>query len=229
MWVFGVWEELCVAAKFIVPKAPLWGSGHLRCQCDRRGLTARSRRRQDALEPTLSHITQYCAVIDQATSSRPFYLSRTSFPVLALRTVRPQSEDVVIVEKALMKARRARGASLEITSRPKTDGTSYGSDSSVDSFRPLTPSSPERHPRKAYGRRAMELVEPVRPSYHRSLAVYGNKVVYLARCRSIRIVPAVCLAEFFQIRDPRHVVRILDMCSHKLMLTDLDYNRMRKV
>lgn len=121
------------------------------------------------------------------------------------------------------------GGDADVPDSPKTDGTSYSSDSSVESFQPLTPSSPERHPCKAYGRRPVELMEPVRPSYRRSLAVNGNKMVYPARCRSIRVVPAVCIAEFAQIRDPRHVVRILDTSSYKLMLTDLDYNRMRKV
>ncbi|KAH6932881.1 hypothetical protein HPB50_010489 [Hyalomma asiaticum] len=117
---------------------------------------------------------------------------------------------------------------LDVLDSPKSDATSHGSDSSVHSLQPLTPSSSQRQPRKVYGRRPMEIVQPVLPSHLRSPGVYGSKMVHPARCHSKRVVLVVRLAELSQMRDPGHVVRILDICSHKLMLTDLDYNRMRK-
>ncbi|KAL1424745.1 hypothetical protein MTO96_019890 [Rhipicephalus appendiculatus] len=112
----------------------------------------------------------------------------------------------------------------QIDSSPKTDG----SESSVESHQPLTPSSLKRHLRKTYGRRPMELVS----RYFRAifdLSAYANKAAFLARCRAMRVVPTDYRVDCPDIKNTRNVVRILDKCSYKLMLADLDYNRMRKV
>lgn len=116
------------------------------------------------------------------------------------------------------------GDAVEQIDSPKTDG----SETSVESLQPLTPSSLKRHLRKAYGRRPMELVS----RYFRAifdLSAYANKAAFLARCRAMRVVPADYRVECPDIKNTRHVIRILDKCSYKLMLADLDYNRMRKV
>ncbi|XP_050051664.1 uncharacterized protein [Dermacentor andersoni] len=116
------------------------------------------------------------------------------------------------------------GDTLEPIETSKTEG----SDISVDSQQQLSPSSLKRHLRKAYGRRPMELVS----RYFRAifdLAAYANKAAFLARCRATRVVPPDYRVECRDIKNTRHIVRILDKCSYKLMLADLDYNRMRKV
>ncbi|KAH7977369.1 hypothetical protein HPB49_001095 [Dermacentor silvarum] len=102
------------------------------------------------------------------------------------------------------------------------------SDASVDSQQALSPTSLKRHLRKAYGRRPMELVS----RYFRAifdLAAFANKAAFLARCRATRVVPPDYRVECREIKNTRHIVRILDKCSYKLMLADLEYNRMRKV
>ncbi|XP_075535737.1 uncharacterized protein LOC142571345 [Dermacentor variabilis] len=116
------------------------------------------------------------------------------------------------------------GDTLDAVETSKTEG----SDISVDSQQQLSPSSLKRHLRKAYGRRPMELVS----RYFRAifdLAAYANKAAFLARCRATRVVPPDYRVECRDIKNTRHIVRILDKCSYKLMLADLDYNRMRKV
>ncbi|KAH6933906.1 hypothetical protein HPB50_018687 [Hyalomma asiaticum] len=69
---------------------------------------------------------------------------------------------------------------FDVLDSPKSDAKSHGSDSSVHSLQPLTPSSSQRHPRKVYGRRPMELVQPALPSRLRSPGVYGSKTKYKA-------------------------------------------------
>lgn len=102
------------------------------------------------------------------------------------------------------------------------------SESSGSQKQHVSPSSLKRHLRKTYGRRPMELVN----RYFRSmfdLAAYANNAAFLMRCRAMRIVPKAYRVDCGEIKNTRHVVRILDECSYRLMLADLDYNRLRKV
>lgn len=102
------------------------------------------------------------------------------------------------------------------------------SESSGSHKQQVSPSSLKRRLRKTYGRRPMELVN----RYFRSmfdLAEYANNAAFLMRCRAMRIVPKAYRVDCREIKNTRHVVRILDECSYRLMLADLDYNRLRKV
>ncbi|KAH9360555.1 uncharacterized protein LOC144167232 [Haemaphysalis longicornis] len=86
----------------------------------------------------------------------------------------------------------------------------------------------DRRLRKTGGRCSKELVN----IYCRSmwdLATHANNAAFLIRCRAIRIVPRPYRVECDAIKNTRHVDRILDECSYRLMLADLDYNRLRKV
>ncbi|KAH6948801.1 hypothetical protein HPB50_026384 [Hyalomma asiaticum] len=99
--------------------------------------------------------------------------------------------------------------------------------SSVDSFEPLMPSSLKSQILRDYGRRPVKLVT----RYFRGVldfSAHANKAVFLDRCRSKTVVPAEYRVECPAIKNTSNVVRILDMCSYKLMLADLDYNRIRK-
>ncbi|KAH9361810.1 hypothetical protein HPB48_003781 [Haemaphysalis longicornis] len=92
----------------------------------------------------------------------------------------------------------------------------------------LSRSTLKRHLRRTYGRRPMELVK----RYFRSmfdLADYASYAAFLLRCRDMRIVPRCYRVECPDIKYTRHVLRILDECSYRLMLADLDYHRLRKL
>uniref|UniRef100_A0A1E1WZW5 Putative reverse transcriptase n=1 Tax=Amblyomma aureolatum TaxID=187763 RepID=A0A1E1WZW5_9ACAR len=118
---------------------------------------------------------------------------------------------------------KAAGDTMETSALGKDDKMS---DTSAN--KQQSPSSLKRHLRKTYGRRPMELVN----RYFRSmfdLASYANNAAFLMRCRAMRVVPRVYRVECRDIKNTRHVVRILDECSYRLMLADLDYNRLRKV
>uniref|UniRef100_G3MMN1 Uncharacterized protein n=1 Tax=Amblyomma maculatum TaxID=34609 RepID=G3MMN1_AMBMU len=117
---------------------------------------------------------------------------------------------------------KAAGDTMETSALGKDDKMS---DTSANK---QSPSSLKRHLRKTYGRRPMELVN----RYFRSmfdLASYANNAAFLMRCRAMRVVPRVYRVDCRDIKNTRHVVRILDECSYRLMLADLDYNRLRKV
>lgn len=118
---------------------------------------------------------------------------------------------------------KAAGDTMETSALGKDDRMSETSANQQQS-----PSSLKRHLRKTYGRRPMELVN----RYFRSmfdLASYANNSAFLMRCRAMRVVPRVYRVECRDIKNTRHVLRILDECSYRLMLADLDYNRLRKV
>ncbi|XP_077544513.1 uncharacterized protein LOC144156653 [Haemaphysalis longicornis] len=86
----------------------------------------------------------------------------------------------------------------------------------------------DRQLRKTGDRRSMQLVN----SYCRlmwDLATHSNNAAFLMRCRAMRIVPRPYRIECDAIKNTRHVDRILDECSYRLMLSDLNYNRLRKV
>ncbi|XP_077562797.1 uncharacterized protein LOC144178663 [Haemaphysalis longicornis] len=119
---------------------------------------------------------------------------------------------------------KGAGDTLESSMLDKTELN----DSSAKQPPHVSPSSLKRHLRKTYGRRPMELVN----RYFRSmfdLASYANNAAFLMRCRAMRIVPRAYRVDCRDIKNTRHVVRILDECSYRLMLADLDYNRLRKV
>ncbi|XP_077557123.1 uncharacterized protein LOC144171925 [Haemaphysalis longicornis] len=91
----------------------------------------------------------------------------------------------------------------------------------------MSPSSLKRRLRTTYGRRTMVLVD----RYFRSmsdLATYTSNAAFLVRCRAMGVVPREYRVECRDIKYTRHVVRILDECSYRLMLAHLDYNRLRK-
>ncbi|KAK8768410.1 uncharacterized protein LOC144135124 [Amblyomma americanum] len=118
---------------------------------------------------------------------------------------------------------KAAGDTVGTSTLGKDDNMSEASANKQQS-----PSSLKRHLRKTYGRRPMELVS----RYFRSmfdLALYANNAAFLMRCRAMRVVPRTYRVECRDINNTRHVVRILDECSYRLMLADLDYNRLRKV
>ncbi|KAH7946407.1 hypothetical protein HPB49_024547 [Dermacentor silvarum] len=122
---------------------------------------------------------------------------------------------------------KAAGDTLETSALDKTE-MSETSSAKQQQQSHSSPSSLKRHLRKTYGRRPMELVN----RYFRSmfdLASYANNAAFLMRCRAMRVVPRVYRVECRDIKNTRHVVRILDECSYRLMLADLDYNRLRKV
>ncbi|XP_077543385.1 uncharacterized protein LOC144155666 [Haemaphysalis longicornis] len=80
---------------------------------------------------------------------------------------------------------------------------------------------------KTSGRRSTELVN----IYCRSmwdLATHANNAALLMRCRAMRIVPRRYRVKCDAIKNTRQVDRILDECSYRLMLADLDYSRLRK-
>ncbi|XP_064469402.1 uncharacterized protein LOC135384110 [Ornithodoros turicata] len=124
----------------------------------------------------------------------------------------------------LEESNKAAGDTLETsTNLDKSVG-----DMSETASKHVSPSSLKRHLRKTYGRRPMELVN----RYFRSmfdLAAYANNSAFLMRCRAMRVVPKVYRVDCRDIKNTRHVIRILDECSYRLMLADLDYNRLRKV
>ncbi|KAH6931584.1 hypothetical protein HPB50_025473 [Hyalomma asiaticum] len=120
---------------------------------------------------------------------------------------------------------KAAGDTLETSALDKTE---MSDTSSAKQQSHSSPSSLKRHLRKTYGRRPMELVN----RYFRSmfdLASFANNAAFLMRCRAMRVVPRAYRVECRDIKNTRHVVRILDECSYRLMLADLDYNRLRKV
>ncbi|XP_077548056.1 uncharacterized protein LOC144160742 [Haemaphysalis longicornis] len=93
---------------------------------------------------------------------------------------------------------------------------------------PLNPSWLRRHLRETYGRRTMVLVK----QYFRcmsDLAMYTNNAALLLRCRAMRIVPPEYRVRSRDTTCTRQVARILDECSYRLMLADLDYNLVRKL
>ncbi|XP_077504900.1 uncharacterized protein LOC144114804 [Amblyomma americanum] len=93
---------------------------------------------------------------------------------------------------------------------------------------PSSPTSLKRHLRKAYGRRPMELVSRYFRSLH-DLATFANNETFLSRCRDLQMVPPAYRVECRGIKNTQHVIRILDKCSYRLMLADLEYNKVRKV
>ncbi|EEC00726.1 reverse transcriptase, putative [Ixodes scapularis] len=120
---------------------------------------------------------------------------------------------------------KAAGDTLETSTLDKHD---MSESSGSNSKQHVSPSSLKRYLRKTYGRRPMELVN----RYFRSmfdLASYANNAAFLMRCRAMRVVPRAYRVDCREIKNSRHVVRILDECSYRLMLADLDYNRLRKV
>lgn len=123
----------------------------------------------------------------------------------------------------LEESNKAAGDTMEMNALEKNDMSE-----SSGSKQHVSPSSLKRHLRKTYGRRPMELVN----RYFRSmfdLAAYANNAAFLMRCRAMRVVPKAYRVDCQEIKNTRHVVRILDECSYRLMLADLDYNRLRKV
>ncbi|KAH6948804.1 hypothetical protein HPB50_026387 [Hyalomma asiaticum] len=116
------------------------------------------------------------------------------------------------------------GDALEVSDVLEADGSDS---SSVDSLEPLIPSSLERQILRDYGRRPVEIVI----CYFRGVldfSAYANKAAFLGRCRSKRVVPVQYRVECPDIKNTHNIVRILDICSYKLMVADLDYNRIRK-
>ncbi|KAH8034481.1 hypothetical protein HPB51_024736 [Rhipicephalus microplus] len=102
-----------------------------------------------------------------------------------------------------------------------------GSESPIDFRQVLALSHLKRHLRKTYGRRPMELVS----RYFRAVfdySTYTTKLAFLRRCRSMRVVPEEYRVVCHEIKNTRRIIQILDKCSYKLMLADLDYNQMRK-
>ncbi|KAH6944478.1 hypothetical protein HPB50_003362 [Hyalomma asiaticum] len=104
----------------------------------------------------------------------------------------------------------------------------HGDDSSsVDSTEPLTLFSLKRKLRKDYDRRVMELLS----RYFRAiydLSAFANKVTFLNRCRFMNVVPAEYRVQCPDINNTRHIVRLLGICSYKLMLADLKHSQTRK-
>ncbi|KAH6946943.1 hypothetical protein HPB50_016189 [Hyalomma asiaticum] len=104
----------------------------------------------------------------------------------------------------------------------------HGNDSSsVDSTEPLTLFSLKRKLRKDYGRRVMELLS----RYFRAiydLSAFANKVTFLDQCRIMNVVPAEYRVQCPGINNTRNVVRLLGICSYKLMLADLEDSWTRK-
>ncbi|KAH9360481.1 hypothetical protein HPB48_009656 [Haemaphysalis longicornis] len=90
---------------------------------------------------------------------------------------------------------------------------------------PLSASTLNWQQRKIYGRRSTELVK----SYFRCMYELATHANFLMRCRAMRMVRRPYRVECDAIKNTRHVDRILDECSYRLMLADLDYNRLRKV
>ncbi|XP_075748063.1 uncharacterized protein LOC142813982 [Rhipicephalus microplus] len=124
---------------------------------------------------------------------------------------------------------KAAGDTLETSALDKTEMSETSSNKQQPQQQPhASPSSLKRHLRKTYGRRPMEMVN----RYFRSmfdLASYANNAAFLMRCRAMRVVPRAYRVECRGIKNTRHVMRVLDECSYRLMLADLDYNRLRKV
>lgn len=121
-------------------------------------------------------------------------------------------------------ATKGGGDASEDLDALKGDG---GDSSRVDSLESLVPSSLKRQLLRHYGRRPVEIVS----WYLRTtldLSAYANKVAFLDRCRSKSVVPAEYRVECPDIKKNGNVVRLLDKCSYKLMLVDLDYNRLGK-
>ncbi|KAH6945529.1 hypothetical protein HPB50_008875 [Hyalomma asiaticum] len=99
--------------------------------------------------------------------------------------------------------------------------------SSVDSTEPLTLFSLKRKLRKDYGARVMEpLSRYLRAIY--DLSAYANKVTFLDQCRIMNVVPVEYRVQCPDINNTRNVVRLLGICSYKLLLADLEYSRTRK-
>ncbi|XP_077559198.1 uncharacterized protein LOC144174390 [Haemaphysalis longicornis] len=90
---------------------------------------------------------------------------------------------------------------------------------------PVSASTLSWQQRKIYGRRSTELVK----SYFRCMYELATHANFLMRCRAMRMVRRPYRVECDAIKNTRHVDRILDECSYRLMLADLDYNRLRKV
>lgn len=91
----------------------------------------------------------------------------------------------------------------------------------------MTASTLNRPLRKVSGHRSTELVN----IYCRSmwdLATHTNNAAFLMRCRAMRIVPWPYRVECVSIKNTYHVDRILNGCSYRLLLADLDYSRLRK-
>ncbi|KAH6944479.1 hypothetical protein HPB50_003363 [Hyalomma asiaticum] len=104
----------------------------------------------------------------------------------------------------------------------------HGNDSSsVDSTEPLTLFSLKRKLRKDYGRRVMEpLSRYFRAIY--DLSAFANKVTFLDQCRIMNVVPPEYRVQCPDINNTRTVVRLLGICSYKLLLADLEYSWARK-
>ncbi|XP_077544512.1 uncharacterized protein LOC144156637 [Haemaphysalis longicornis] len=96
---------------------------------------------------------------------------------------------------------------------------------------------PEKHPeksvtldrqlRKTGGRRSRELVN-IYCHFNWDLATHANNAAFLMRCRAMSMVPRPYRVQCDAIKNTRHVDGILDECSYRLMLADLEYNRLRK-
>ncbi|XP_077557124.1 uncharacterized protein LOC144171941 [Haemaphysalis longicornis] len=120
---------------------------------------------------------------------------------------------------------KAAGDTLETSKRVKTEPNS--SSAKQPQQPPLNLSSLKGDLRLTYGGRAAGLVD----RYFRSmldLAVFSSNATFLVRCRALGVVPREYRVDCRDIKYTHHVVRILDECSFRLMLADLDYNRLRR-
>ncbi|KAH6946931.1 hypothetical protein HPB50_016177 [Hyalomma asiaticum] len=116
------------------------------------------------------------------------------------------------------------GDASEVLNGLKADG---GDSSSADSFEPMTVSSLKCQVFMEYGPHPKKLVS----SFFRAifnLSAYANKAAFLDRCRCKGVVPTKYRVKCPDIKNTGNVVQILDKCSYKLMLADLDYSRRRK-
>ncbi|XP_003744139.1 uncharacterized protein LOC100905288 [Galendromus occidentalis] len=59
-------------------------------------------------------------------------------------------------------------------------------------------------------------------------ADFSNNVAFLSRCANMSMIPKLHRVYNHEVRNTRVVVRILDQCSYKILMADLDHNRRRK-
>jgi len=62
-----------------------------------------------------------------------------------------------------------------------------------------------------------------------SLAEYANNVSFLSRCRNLKIIPEEYWQLNAQVRNTKAISDLLDECSYRLMMTNLEYNDLRKM
>ncbi|KAH8034469.1 hypothetical protein MRX96_003284 [Rhipicephalus microplus] len=118
---------------------------------------------------------------------------------------------------------KAAGDTLETSALSKAEVVATPAQTSLPGLKSL-----KRHLRKTYGDRSSEMVS----RYFRSmldLASYDNHTTFLMRCRTKQVVPHAYRIYCNNVKSTKQVVRILDEYTHKLMLSDLTYNRLRKV